>query len=294
MTGDQAPVRARPSLLSGVRRPRSPRGHVERTVRALVDALERSQVAERGARAAGFLQRIDPRVKLAGILSLIVAATLSRRPSPIGVLLGLAVLAAVASRIRLRRLALGLWLEVFLFTSAIAAPALFLTPGPALFAHPLLPRPVTVTGFRSAILLLLRVETAATLAYLLVFTTPWPHVLKALRVFRVPLVLVAVLGMTFRYILLLLETARDMFEAQRSRTVTPAIGHARARQLSAHAGVLLSKTMALSGEVYLAMQARGFAGEVRLLDEFRMQARDWVALASFAALAAASVWAGRR
>ena len=48
------------------------------------------------------------------------------------------------------------------------------------------------------------------------------HVLKALRVLRVPVVVVVVLGMTYRYILLLLEIAHEMFEARRSRTVSPA------------------------------------------------------------------------
>jgi energy-coupling factor transporter transmembrane protein EcfT len=59
------------------------------------------------------------------------------------------------------------------------------------------------------------------------------------------------------------------------------------------AGVLLSRTFQLSGDVYLAMQARGFRGEVHLLDDFAMKRLDWLALAGFAALAAAAVWAGR-
>ena len=59
------------------------------------------------------------------------------------------------------------------------------------------------------------------------------------------------------------------------------------------AGVLLSKSYRLSGEVYLAMQSRGFRGEVYVLDDFHMRGRDWMALAAFTALAAAAVWAGR-
>ena len=53
----------------------------------------------------------------------------------------------------------------------------------------------------------------------------------------------------------------------------------------ASSGVLLSKTLHLSGEVYLAMQARGFRGEVYLLDDFQMRSLDWLALAGFRALA---------
>ena len=62
----------------------------------------------------------------------------------------------------------------------------------------------------------------------------------------------------------------------------------------AAAGVLLSRTFQLSGDVYLTMQSRGFRGEVYLLDDFRMRRRDWFALAAFAALTLAAIWAGRQ
>lgn len=270
-----------------------PRGYVERTIDGLLDAMERSRAAEQVAASPGILQRIDPRVKVAGLLSLVVATVLARNALTIALVLGLAVLAALLSRVRLKVLVTGVWLEALFFTGAIAVPSLVLTPGRAAFTLPLVPWPVTFQGLTTAGYLLLRVETAATLACLLVFTTRWTHVLKALRVFRVPVVFVVVLGMTYRYILLLLETARDMFDAHRARAVSPRRGTPGARQALASAGVLLSKTMALSGEVYLAMQARGFRGEVHVLDDFDMKALDWVALCSFAVVFAAAVWAGR-
>ena len=57
--------------------------------------------------------------------------------------------------------------------------------------------------------------------------------------------------------------------------------------------MLLAKSLQLSGEVFLAMQARGYRGEVFVLDDFSMRRADWLALASFAAAASAAVWAGR-
>ena len=83
----------------------------------------------------------------------------------------------------------------------------------------------------------MRAETAATLSVLIVLCTPWNNVLKALRVLRLPTVLVVILGMTYRYIFLLLRTAHDMFESRRSRMVgqldgrrAAADGTARARE----------------------------------------------------------------
>jgi energy-coupling factor transporter transmembrane protein EcfT len=43
----------------------------------------------------------------------------------------------------------------------------------------------------------------------------------------------------------------------------------------------------------MAMQARGFRGEVRLLDELQMRADDWLRLAAFVGAATLAVWLGR-
>jgi len=58
-------------------------------------------------------------------------------------------------------------------------------------------------------------------------------------------------------------------------------------------GVLMSKTLLLSGEIYSAMLARGFRGEVYMLDDFHTAARDWIMLGLFAALVAAAFYFGR-
>lgn len=269
------------------------RSFAERTIELLLAAMERAQAAERSAAARGLLQRLDPRVKVIGLLALVCAVVLAQNAVPIAAVFGVTLIAALGSRVKLSTLAAGVWIQAFVFTGAIALPALVMTPGRPVISAPPLPWSITAQGLTTAGYLLLRVETAATLGYLLVVTTPWTHVLKALRVLRVPLVVVVVLGMTYRYILLMLETARDMFEAHRARAVTRLRGAEGARQAAGSAAVLLSKTMSLSDDVFLAMRARGFRGEVRLLDDFRMAARDWIALATFAGLAVAAAWAGR-
>ncbi len=75
---------------------RRKRSFVERTINGLAEAMERALYAEDLARADGLLQRIDPRVKVVGLLALVVAAALSRRIEVIlelfALALGLAVL----------------------------------------------------------------------------------------------------------------------------------------------------------------------------------------------------------
>jgi cobalt/nickel transport system permease protein len=270
-----------------------PTGFVEHTIENLYEAIHRALYAETVAVRKGLLQPIDPRVKVLGLVALLLAAVLATQLWAIAGLLAIGVLLAVLSGISIGRLASGAWIGALFLSGMIAAPALFLTPGASAVRLPGLGWIITAQGIRTAAYLLLRVETAVTFTTLLVFTTPWPHVLKALRAVGAPVVLVVILGMTSRYILLMLETAHQMFESRKSRTVG-AIRPADRRLLAiASAGVLLSKTFQLSAEVYFAMQARGFRGEIYLVDDFQMTVRDWFALASFVALAAATVWIGR-
>jgi cobalt ECF transporter T component CbiQ len=266
---------------------------VERTIASLAAAMERALYAEELASASGLLQRLDPRVKVVGLLALIVAAALSRNILVILGLFAAAVALALLSRVPLRTLAGRVWAGALVFTGLLALPAIFITPGQPLYRLPLLGWPVTAQGLGSAAYLVTRVETAATLSLLLILTTPWTHVLKAMRVLRVPVVFVVILGMTFRYIFLLLQTARDMFESRQSRMVGELEGPDRRRIAAASVGVLLSKTLQLSSDVYLAMQSRGFRGEVYTLDDFVMRPRDWAALAGLLGLAALAFWLGR-
>jgi cobalt/nickel transport system permease protein len=266
---------------------------VEKTIRSLLSVLQHALFAEETAQSAGLLQRLDARVKLVGIGLLIATAVALHRISALVVLLAAAVLVARASGIPVRVLATKVWIVVLAFTGAIALPAIFLTPGAVTFRVPLLDWGVSHQGLRSAAFLILRAETAGTLVVLLILCTLWTQLLRALRFFRVPAILVAIVGMTYRYIFLLVQTAQDMFEAREARLIGILEPRDRRRLAAASAGLLLGKSIQLSGEVHLAMQARGFRGDIHLLDNPTLCSKDWLGLAIFASLASAIIWMGR-
>jgi cobalt ECF transporter T component CbiQ len=266
---------------------------LEHTLAGFLSALEHAMEAEDLAKARGLLQRLDPRVKVAGILLLIIAVATAHKLSVIGAVFAVALVLAVSSRVSPWLLAKRVWIPILLFTGIIALPAPFVVPGRVVAHLPALGWTVTAQGLLSAGYLVSRVETASTLSVLLILSTPWTRVLKALRVLRVPVVVVVVLGMAYRYIFLLIDSARDMLESRRSRMVGVLPGAESRRLAAASVGVLMSKTLQLSGDVYSAMLARGFRGEVYLLDDFRTVALDWIMLLVFAALAAGAVYWGR-
>jgi cobalt ECF transporter T component CbiQ len=266
-------------------------GFVEGTISSLLAASQYALSAEQLAASGGALQRVDPRVKVAGLFALIVVTAVSRKLRVIACVFAVALVLAIASRIGFGRLARLVWFPVLFFTGTIALPAIFLTPGRTAFAAGFLP--VTAQGLRSASFLIARAETAATLSALLALTTPWPWLMKALRSLGCPMVLVAILGMTFRYIFVILQTASEMFESRKSRTVGQLEPAERRRLAAAAVGVLMSKSLQLSGDVHLAMQSRGFRGEVHLLRDFHAKRSDWLWGLGFILLTTGCVWWGR-
>ncbi|MFN7995819.1 MAG: cobalt transporter CbiM [Bryobacteraceae bacterium] len=266
---------------------------VEKTALGLLDTVRHTLFAEEIAGRPGLLQALDPRVKLAGLGAMILAVVAVHRLTVLSAILLLAILLALLSHVPIRFLASRVWLAVLAFTGVIALPAIFLTPGTVLYRLPLLDWNITQQGLRSAAFLVLRAQAAATISMLLVLTTLWTQLLRAFRFFRAPVVLVAVLGMSYRYMFLLLQTARDMFDSRETRMIGILQPADRRRLAAAGAGVLLGKTLHVSSEVHTAMQARGFRGEIRLLDETEMRPVDWLRLAGFVAAAGAAIWIGR-
>src|SRR5271157_1558046 len=238
-------------------------GFIQSTVVGFTRAFARALMSEEIGRQRGLLQSLDPRVRVVGLFALVLAVTLSRRLAVVLVLFVAAVMIAIFSRVSIGTLAKRVWLVVLAFTGVIALPAIFITPGNpiATFAGGSLR--ITAPGVATAVLLIARVETAVTFTTLLILCTPWTHVLKALRLFHLPHEVIAMLAMTHRYVFLLLETASQMFESRQSRTVGRFPAAVQRHIAARTAGVLLSKSIDLSNDVYLAMQSRGFRGEVR-------------------------------
>lgn len=264
---------------------------LEGALNSITQALEQDLFAEEISHREGLFQSLDARVKVISVLALLISVSLSRSLAVIGavylIVLVLALMSAVPTDFLIKRV----WLALPFFTGLIVLPALFLTPGAPLIQ--VLPGlAVTRSGVTTALFLLGRVGTSVSLTLLLVLTTPWSTVLSALTVLRVPEVFVLILGMTYRYIYLLLHTANDMFLSRKSRMVGRLSTSENQRMLAAIGGTLLGKSINLSNEVYLAMQSRGFRGSLVTLKPFKMRPADWAWLTILATLSAAAIFLG--
>lgn len=247
---------------------------LSKNISGFTGALESIIAAEDLCRAKGFLQSLDSRVKVFSFVMFIVSVGLLRDFWLLliifPVILSLALLSKIPAVFFLKRILLF----IPIFTLVIAIPALFITPGNTLWAvgsHTV----ITEQGLRAAGFLVLRVTDSLSLSVLLILTTPWNNLLAALRWFRIPAVLVDILGMTYRYIYLLLHNTNAMFWARRSRTLGSFSASENRRWLGRALTTTLLKTNYLSESVYMAMLSRGYQGEIHLLESFKMRRRDW-------------------
>ena len=183
-----------------------------------------------------------------------------------------------------------MWVGALLFTGMLALPAIFITPGQVVYRLPLLGWPITSQGLGAAAYLITRVETAATFSLLLILCTPWAQVLKALRVLRVPVVFVVILGMTYRYIFLMLQTAQEC--SDRAKAAWLADCRARisgdwpARAWAYCQQEHPAQRRCVSGDAFARLSADLYARP------FQMQMRDWIALAGLLAVAVLAFWLG--
>ena len=267
---------------------------IDKTINEVMQVVRDEYYAGVKTREQGLMQLIEPRIKLAAAVYLIIIANVVHSPA-VMLLLNVWILFVVKlSRISLFAFLKRVWPVVFLFTGIVVLPSIFnyVRPGSPLitvfdFGHPVqigrwvMPETFSITkeGAAGALIMLLRVGTSVSLAVLLTLTTRWNELLKALRMFLVPQLFIQVLEMTHRYIYLLIQTALDMFLAKKSRTIGRYAVKKQRSLIAGSIGMLWCKAYYLSEEVHSAMISRGYSGEIKTLKKQRMGFKDWVWLA---------------
>jgi cobalt/nickel transport system permease protein len=283
-------------------------GFSQEAAHSLLSLLEKMLFQETTVCSKGMLQSLDPRAKLLCALLLLVAVSFLQSLWLLGCLyagvLVLALVSGVDGFLFLKRV----WLFVPVFSGAMALPATlnWVTPGNPLwtlhqfdqefrFGSVTLPGTLAITDTGLAVVgrFVFRVAVSISVVILLVMTTRWQGLLRALRVLGVPHFFVFALNMSYRYIHLLLRLLLDLHLGRRSRTLRRSRWMQDQTWMGNRAGYLFERSQRLSESVYQAMLSRGFQGEPKLLDDLQWQGRDIVAMTCVAGLSLAMVLLSR-
>ncbi|MDD5568680.1 MAG: cobalt ECF transporter T component CbiQ [Candidatus Omnitrophica bacterium] len=253
---------------------------IERSIKDAVLFFKYSIFSEDKAQERGFLQSLDPRVKLVTFTVLCICVLFVKNIGLLIILYSFSLLLACISRINLGFFLKRTWIFIPLFSLFIALPALFdfITPGESLCVFRIfgLEFVITKPGLSGSVLFVCRVATSVSFVVLLSLTTRNSVLLRVLRIFKVPQVFVMVFGMTYRYIYLFMEIVENTYLGIKSRT-GGLIRRNKGQSIVAwNIATLWQRSFKLNEDVYGAMLSRGYNGEPVLLDEFKTSPKDWI------------------
>jgi len=152
---------------------------------------------------------------------------------------------------------------------------------------------VTAGSLAAAAAVLLKSLGAVSCLYFLVLTTPVADVCAVLGRLGLPALLLEIMTMMYRFIFVLLATARRIYTAQASR-----LGYSRVKSsfysLGRLATGLFTKSLYHSEMLYLSLSARCYAGKIAAPPVSRpLSARNMALIAAVQlALLAAALWPG--
>ena len=267
---------------------------VGKTIDGILDFMEQSFVSESFSKRNGFLQSLDPRAKLVSILTLVFATTLIGDLRLLILVYTLTLLLSYLSKINILFFIKRVWLFIPIFAGIIAIPMIFniFFPGDPLVrlanfgsnSHlgPFsLPESLYITrqGLNAAVIFTMRVAACVSAVVLLFLTTPQPILYKSLRTVGVPKIYVLTLEMADRYIFLLMDLVREMHIAKRARTIKAQGMFEEQKWVGGRIGYTLIRSLDMSEKVHKAMMSRGYNGEVKIMQEFKMHNRDYISMA---------------
>ncbi|MDW7729927.1 MAG: cobalt ECF transporter T component CbiQ [Bacillota bacterium] len=125
---------------------------------------------------------------------------------------------------------------------------------------------VTLVGLNTASRLFFKALGAVSCLYFLSLSTPLVDLLLALRRLKVPVLFLELMGLVYRFIFVLLETANTMVIAQHSRLGYAGLA-AGYRSLGTLAATLFIRSYKRGEALYTALEARGYNGELNVLEE---------------------------
>lgn len=274
--------------------------YLERTLNDIQKAMAADIDQTTTAARPGFLQGLNPQVKLAGIGLVLAAVALTGSLPALVAVHGLLFATAVLSDIGWKGYLTRVWLPASLFAGVAVLPGVFswITPGQPLWLiyqgadwhlGPIaLPAELAVTrqGLTAAGFVLLRSAASLGLVVLLVKTTRWPVLTKALGRLGLPGLFVMVLDLTYRYLFLFLLLLSDYLWGRRSRLVGAVGTGAKLAWIGGAIAGFLRMAGEYCKEISAAMQARGYDGGVYHVSASRVGPADVSFLAAAALVVA--------
>lgn len=240
----------------------------------------------------GFFQRIDARVKVLFLLFFILIVSLKRDVLPETCICFFVFVLTLFSRLSILKVYRRVLLLGFVFGFLVALPSAFnvITNGEIILPIVRLPKSynfwiyhipadigLTREGIDGVAMLTLRVINSLSLSFLVLYTTPFHEVIRALKLLKVPDSFLIIMTLCYKYIFIFSKTVEDMHLAKKSRVVRE-LNHAEAREwIAGRLAFIFKKARGRCEEVFKAMIGRGFSDSIKFYGFRKMRMSDWCA-----------------
>jgi cobalt ECF transporter T component CbiQ len=264
---------------------------LEKGILYLAEIIRESYTHWDSSSRSGFFQGIDARIKVLFLIFFVITVSLKKDLGP-EVLIGIFVFSlAWVSRLPISHLYKRILFLTFIFGFLISVPSAFnlvvngevilpvfhLSQSYSFWIYQI-PKEIGITkeGVNGVAMLTLRVMNSLALAFLILYTTPFPQIMKALKMMKIPDALLVIATLSYKTFFLFAKTAEDMYLAKKSRRVRELGRREGRRWVAGRIAFLFGKTMRRSEEIYQAMAGRGFSDSVNLYGLKKLRPRDWL------------------
>jgi cobalt/nickel transport system permease protein len=133
---------------------------------------------------------------------------------------------------------------------------------------------ITDKGMFIVLRMFIKVFNSLTLTFIILHSTTFYRLIKALGFIRVPSIFILIVTLSYKFIFIMAQTVEEMYLALRSRWIGSK-GRKETRQIIAgRMGFLFRKSWIRYEEIYKAMLARGYTGELTLSGKEKMNWKE--------------------
>lgn len=264
---------------------------IEKGMHHVAEVIKTWYIQWETASGDNFFQKIDARVKVIFLLFYLIIVSL-KKDILWEVLIGAFVfILTLVSRLNIFSLYRRVLFWGFFFGFLIALPSAFnvITRGEIIFPILHLSRPYsfwiyripdeigfTREGIYGVMMLTSRVMNSLALSFFVLYTTPFPEIIKGLKVLKVPDSFLMIITLSYKYMFIFAKTVEDMHLAKKSR-LAGKVSNAEARRwIAGRLAFIFKKTMLRCEEIFKAMIGRGFSADIKISEVRKLHTRDWV------------------
>jgi cobalt ECF transporter T component CbiQ len=268
---------------------------IDRTIRNVASVIKSVYIQNETASKAGLLQKINARAKVIFLFGFIILVSFIRQiPSQLLISV-LIFMLFIFSRVNLVSMYKKIFLLGFIFGFLIIIPAALnlVSEGEIIFniihfksAHRFwvyhIPANIGITkeGCWVVLKFFLRITNSIALTLLIMYTTSFAEIIKSLKLFWVPDLFLLIITLSYKFIFILSHTTEETYFALKARWWRNSKETSAKQFIAERITYIFRKSWMKYEEIYRAMVARGFNGNVNLCYAQKIKRSDFVFLSA--------------